>query len=594
MSEPSTAFDRSASGQTAMWQFANDGKTQPMKERIYFDGIFLSDTTVGADPNLDGGRVTDPAEGYFMAFLGYWRDCNADGYIGNHAAPLAGGNLAQYPSSLLDAAGLVRCPRGSPYNDGTLVDEFRWIGPDASPNTANANWDNCVGNPLDANGAGLVNGCHKNVNDVSDCAGSTNQPGTPTSCGDTAAAVGPHSKVWSDWGITTRPIYPRAAIYPWGRGTFEDTDGTLTYVDDLTFGITNYPPAGCPNLACEVDSVGGSGAWAGKPCIGNEARCVAPQQADPTYQVKRLWNDSTSDQQRGTDFVTVWDYNQNSVSGQSGGCNSDQIDGAGVVGTPMPAPKVDPSGRVLADPTNAGSIDATLADNTRPDIILATSGDGHTGYCTQDGQHLAPWANLETDSQVSFDTVKAGVDDFYAFSPDAGRTDLASPAGLPTNLPEDLGTGALGGPSGVVKSGAVQVGWFDTGGWVMERRESYLKFTYATFYAELTPNAISNDTYAANSAATALPAGALHAHTYASENCPTGFGSYVGTNGWNCDPAAWAAHNGVANGVVAGEKYDLRDVDCYDNRAFDINNVAGPSLSAAPLTDTANPSCAVV
>ncbi|MHB8606294.1 MAG: hypothetical protein ACYDCK_13675 [Thermoplasmatota archaeon] len=549
-SEPSTKEDRSAAGQAAMFQFANDGKTKPIAERVYFDGVLLHAvdpvlTVANYDPNLDGGRTTSPAENLFMAFLGYWRDCNGDGYIGDHYAPLGGGNLAQYPAATLDAAGLIRCPRGSPYNDGTLVDEFRWIGPGASPDPSNPNSDTCLG----VAGQQLVKGCHNAQYDVSDT----------------------KARVWSDWGRPSEQFVPNSGIYPMPRGTFEDSTGTLKYVDDDTIGLNPNCNANGPSLSCTIDQTTGGPTWETKPCIGDQSNCLAPATVWPTFQVHRLTNDSNHDNERGNDIVSMWSYDPNTSNPDCSGFLVDPT-GNGLFSIPSPNPRA--GDKFSSDPTRYGSVDATEADNTRPfPALFGTSVE--PGGCANDGGHdifdAWPANNLEIDSAASLvGAAKTKIDQQYGFRADP-RTDLLVPAGLPANMPTDGFTGS----SSVCKIGGGCVignapGWYANVVWTgRPPRAGFgsLKVAYHTFYAELSPQAIANDSYAGNSAAVALPAGVLGAHTYASENCPNGFGvGVMGTNGWSCDQTAWHQTVTGPNVIVAGEKYDLRDIDCYDDR----------------------------
>ncbi|MHB8603963.1 MAG: hypothetical protein ACYDCK_01810 [Thermoplasmatota archaeon] len=589
VSEPNTRFDRSPDGQSSMWQFANDGKTRAITERVYFDAVAMHsfEGLVNFDPNPDGGRTPSPVETTFMAFLGYWRDCNADGYIGDHSV-----GLDVYPTLTLDGPGLARCPRGSPYDDGTFVDGFRWIGPDAAPDASDPGSSDCVGNPLAPTGPGLLTGCHANRFDVSDCSGSISGYGQPPSCADVIGAggaieaVGPHSKVWSDWGRPGRAATPSVSLIPLPRGTLDDSDGTLQYVDDLTYGTPGPAAAGCPDLRCGVDSLAGDGTWDSKPCVGNDGRCLLRQTFYPPYQVKRLYNDSESDSERGSPFVEVWDYNP---SDQRPDC-AEVTDPEHLVGTPGLDPRVDPT--FGSDPLDRGSIDPTVAQATRPDFLLV--GDTNPGSCTKDGIHpigtVWPSNNLEADGASSTAVLKTHVDQIFTFKPDA-RTDAVSPTGLPSNAPEG---GYSYGRSNVLSGSP---GWYSPTVWVMARREPAVEYQYVTTYAALTSAAIFNNTYSAISASTALPAGTLAAHTYGADRCPSGFGAYVGIGGWSCDMSAWQADVSASGAPVLGHHYDLRDVDCYDNRLFAPQPVAtpvgapvvqSPELTAASIADPAD------
>lgn len=89
--EPDTSWD---AGSGRMWQNAPDGTGAP----IYFDVVANAGPS-GQNPNEIGTRLHPPATTY-GAFLGVWRDCSHDGFIG-----LADGALMEYSTTLLDAQG---------------------------------------------------------------------------------------------------------------------------------------------------------------------------------------------------------------------------------------------------------------------------------------------------------------------------------------------------------------------------------------------------------------------------------------------------------------------------------------------------------
>lgn len=100
-SEPSTSYDTGA----YIWQSPPQGPA----ERVYFSGNWL--------PLSPDGLLH-----VVVAYFGFWRDCDRDGYIGSGAA-----GVETYPTILLlDDS---ECPAGSQYNSGGTVTEFRWIGP---------------------------------------------------------------------------------------------------------------------------------------------------------------------------------------------------------------------------------------------------------------------------------------------------------------------------------------------------------------------------------------------------------------------------------------------------------------------------------
>ncbi|MDX1612305.1 MAG: hypothetical protein R3185_08040, partial [Candidatus Thermoplasmatota archaeon] len=75
---------------TRMWQ----GPNQEAKDRIYFDAIidtWFAPYTPHANP--EGFAVRNYGFELFHAYLGVWRDCNGDGFIGDsvtgkHSSPV--------------------------------------------------------------------------------------------------------------------------------------------------------------------------------------------------------------------------------------------------------------------------------------------------------------------------------------------------------------------------------------------------------------------------------------------------------------------------------------------------------------------------
>jgi hypothetical protein len=109
--EPSTTFDDAAH----MWQAPNAAAV----DKVYFAGTFSSARKL-------------------VAALGFWRDCNGDGFIGLRLT-----GQREYDPALSNALGspvnAVVCPVGSAYNSGVIVDEFREIGPNPTDEVPDSN-----------------------------------------------------------------------------------------------------------------------------------------------------------------------------------------------------------------------------------------------------------------------------------------------------------------------------------------------------------------------------------------------------------------------------------------------------------------------
>src|SRR5438552_3945961 len=192
--EPSTSWDKTG---TLMFQTPDQTATG---HKVYFNA-FMSQPICyavcvgGADdpflsPNLGSVGTGIPGYPYIAhAFLGEWRDCNKDGYVG-----LADNALFEYRQELLLDQSI--CPKTTvpfapgqnyhfPHNDGTWVHEFIPIGWNAQPGTG----DN---NPLNINDSG--------------------------------------ARVWSDWGVPGAANGGQCFVSPEPRGTFHNVAGLSAWL----------------------------------------------------------------------------------------------------------------------------------------------------------------------------------------------------------------------------------------------------------------------------------------------------------------------------------------------------------------------------
>lgn len=114
--EPDTSYDRDSG---FMW-LERDVRTDGARPRVYFNAVGNFYST-GVNPNTDltGSRVHPFPFQNVGAYLGVWKDCNDDGYIG-----MAAGSLTEYRAELLSSPDI--CP-SLPFNDGEWVYEFLWV-----------------------------------------------------------------------------------------------------------------------------------------------------------------------------------------------------------------------------------------------------------------------------------------------------------------------------------------------------------------------------------------------------------------------------------------------------------------------------------
>ena len=151
------------------------------KEQVYFNLIQHAYVT-SVNPNVGAAKTgirSTPTQ-TLSAFLGVWKDCNADGYIG--AAESA---IHEYRSELLLDSTI--CPAGGVYNSGDWVYEFRWIG-----------WNDQTSNETNF-------GFRNIVNDTS-------------------------SRVWADLGLPGAVGGGTCPINPQPEGTTASTGGMISYL----------------------------------------------------------------------------------------------------------------------------------------------------------------------------------------------------------------------------------------------------------------------------------------------------------------------------------------------------------------------------
>lgn len=191
-----------------------DPDTSPGSPKIYFNAI-PSDRNGARDfnPNVGaiGSRLLPAGNMGMSAFLGIWKDCNADGYIG-HAETA----LLEYRSEILTAtSGAAACPPTQPtrgqitFNDGTWVTEFVAISDERSTSAA-ASFPRIV--------------------------------------------YDPEVRVWGDFGRpdAAREVHLDCAQVPLPSGTFESTGGLLLYADcQLGYNVAR--------TVNDVDAVAGLG-----------------------------------------------------------------------------------------------------------------------------------------------------------------------------------------------------------------------------------------------------------------------------------------------------------------------------------------------
>ncbi|MHB8606344.1 MAG: hypothetical protein ACYDCK_13930 [Thermoplasmatota archaeon] len=555
-------------------------------DHVYFDAFIVSCPTWLACPSQPNqnfenptGRLNSP--GFAMttyAYLGLWRDCNKDGFIGDGAD-----GLSVYPAT--GGSVLAACPLGSGYayqekaTGVILITEFRWIGAQFDPQA-----------PFCGQAAitqAQTSDC--GYNDVNDSA----------------------ARVWGDWALPTQHAVQSQGVIPLPPGTLDDTYSMEQYADDASIG----------QLASAYNGVAGSGAWAARPdafqCdqYSNHARrggCgnngPLPDGDSPTLIVRNKFNDSESGTQSsaaGHPIVTIW--NGEDYSG-SGDCTA--LGGL----MPMPNPAVDPA--FQQDPLHQGGLDETEALAFEPMGAITGSGahgPDPTGVVAPAGPGCDPAFKADPlPAVVIFPELELGqqsvtathnkIDHEYNYVQDVGAPAL--PTGDSAGMPVDV----TGSGASRLAAGFNGAGWFGGASW-SERPPRALwgkvDAIYTTHYAR-----VGAATIAAGGQLPAMPAGA---GVYGADgSCPS-FGSGISALAWDCNIADWNAQLGgndpttvywqtLPGGTQSflGQHYDLRDVDCYDDYVTTVGGtpvyagIAGTGQGNPTLGDQGQPGPCVI
>lgn len=581
MSEPNTKWDTAA--------FMPQRPNQAPVEKVYFNGMVISAGPAGysREIELDGGNTLTPDGYYFVGVLGYWRDCNRDGYIGAKVLPASYGNFATYPRAVVTIDERL-CPLGTAYNPvnkftsqpDAFIDEFRWIGPLAGCDPYEAG---CPGNNIP--GAKL---CIPPSNPNSPVC--LRLEFSPTD--DPSDVTDNTSKVWADWS------YPGGAhVYDIGYttqspGTYETSHGTMTYVDDVLGRAFSQ-------------SLGDT--WTDAPNVGEcddtPELAGGPTQTCglyPLYQVKRLANDGNAEIGEGNNpspLVQVFDTENDSGGSQSDNpCDdfvSQYVDVHGIpvgvsggtlhvayVGLADVDPRVHPN--FLVEGSVAGTYGNVLAGTN------ATNINNKYGECGSDDTATAQLESNARDSEF----VHRKPADNLSFVRDS-RQHVLGPYGF-DNLDVDV-LSTMNGPQSVILQSTnggsfFQTfggpGWFGRARWLATPPRhgwGYTSVAHATFYADVTNQGLSR---AGAIASSALPGGVQNRHTYGAEFCTTfttGPSNVNPANDWECSVAEWRQKRQLDDPAntnpqrpILGDRYDLRDVDCFDNTVSD--SMLGPDV----------------
>ena len=554
--EPDTTFDQSGG---YMW--ANPD-TDVNGQKVYFSAwAALGPSGTAPNTGLTGSRIYPAPAINYHAYLGIWKDCNRDNYIGT-----ADSALIAYPAALPGVDPGI-CPPGSAFNLDGWIHEFRWIAP-----------TDHLGN--DTRQALFV------------------PPGTVN---DTEA------RIWHELNLPGFQAGNTCPINPLPAGTTASTGGMIDYADCfIGQRVRNSVNAADPNDALGLN-------------FGQR-----PQASDSllNQQLPHLWHDpyhpdSTGIYERDSEDAafTTFDCSQQSEVALPTG----QLIVSDPTGGELPSQVADENGTILTVGDEDGVI---FRSGTPAPAVHNPQGSYYDGInntwnsdCPDDGSGSFTYANVEgqhggTDGgetgrakhDTSFVFTNYGLnphaldDDQNACIFDEEGTDEDVPAGcedidsgtdgtIPAGTPKDGGLTAQRGPLGLVGWGP---GWRGTTNWVTTP-QSVNRNTlqpqgpaFSTFYAT-----VGAATFATGAITPASTAG-----IYGKEWCGSATTGIV--KGFDCDPDHWwnplydpAASAGTRQtggtistecttglkepipncremSVKPGQPYYLRDIDCLD------------------------------
>lgn len=534
--EPDTIYDT-----PSFMYFDPDTNPSQSVNKLYFNGWarFLREGHYNANVGALGSRVQPPVAA-MAAMLGYWKDCNNDGYVG-----FAESALIEYRVELLTATtGASICPPSTPmkgqaiypHNDGTWVRELIWLGP--------------------TNGAMSSN--------------PTNFYSTDTD-------------VWADWGL---PGGAATLVCPGGNQGVRSTGALLEFVDCNTyFRIARSlndveAQTGAPVGGWDPSNIDNSDSEAN---VDNPAFAPLYGPAEPEghedegdyrgYSGGFLGRDADGENQRAR-LVTVVD------------CESNGPDASPSVNTP-------------GDPLDPATYPSAYESGNDTYEVVTQSGDDRCAASGESDEGLPYNAVHPTEGYTEPQLPHAGRDstDFIFTFNFGSRSTVPgggtcrggnNPAFAPHPAlgycpPADLGTSAErdDGPVGSAWRTNAQINTYTTTSREqLQGAEPDFGGYYFTFYARVgqtaldfgeEPNAVGN--------------------SYGSEACGANEGGIHG--GWNCDPARWIVKCSEAESPLGEERcptvgwqYHLRDVDCWDGTV-----VRGTGVHASLADTSASGAC---
>lgn len=483
--------------------------------QVYFNAVPQDRNSASLNPNVGPleSRYLPAGQMGFSAHLGFWKDCNRDGYLGH-----AEGALMHYRSELLIDSTI--CPSNGYFNRAGWVSEFVPI----------------AGPPGNETGVGPTK--------------------FPRVHKDTEA------RVWGDFGLPGDPdgVHYDCAQFPFPVGTFESTGGLLVYVD-CQLGY---------NIARNVNENDPTGTLGFEDRYHPERDCGSPlNQGVPggMYGNNPCSDETGTFEDTDDRMFTVWDCSEpagtadvrdpTAPPGERGSLSRFMLPEAagyggethvgGDDGSYRKVPLLAPS---VGNPE--GSLTAGL-DNFQV---------GATQNCREDTSYWSNLTYLESDFSATNPTDGKRMVDFHM-----GYANQSYGAGG-QGTPGGQGTTNQGGlflsDNGAWSSDVTYLPPTYLGGTIRNSDLGPAGGLYFTFYAKVGQ--------ATKGSGLKLPSASVG--IYGAEACTDGIAPGAGKqNNWDCDPTHWwnpdMGGTFQWNGARPGDSYDLRDIDCYDGRVAD-------------------------
>lgn len=521
--EPDTPYDLDG----VTMRLLPDTDPNPGLHTVYFNGFgaFSGAVSTTLNPNFATlGTSVQPAPFVPVALFGIWKDCNADGFVGN------GDNGAfEYLSATSLRADI--CPVRAPdpdnpwdvHNDGTWVIEFIPIGYDDITTARDEN-------PI-------------NINDT-------------------------QARVWADWGLPGDAPGLSCPMFPAPYGSFRSTGGLLRWADcNTSFRI--------------AQSFNDAATLAGQPQLGfSDAPRDRPDASTSPLNTPNPWgSEADTPMVRALDCRASSDFPIADPTSGSLGIVSDD-EGNIIVLQVHPLDAALDLGGSPAGTVNESEAVVTDCDRTNRGEVLDTDGqargsDGDLPYLAEGGSEAStPFApRTRTDHVLAFEEGTRGGDPLSMLL--GPRTRESAGLGLATLTGFWVGTG----------SSVFGHNTFASRESLGPEKVTYITY-YASLSTTTIlnenlrlPGETATGPYASLSCGPTIDCDAANWWKDSAGNDIVPRDSRLGSD--PADPTVPRQDPRTEIGVRIGQRYNMRDIDCIDT-SFDAarsNNVTWGTLT---------------